>query len=117
MKNHTAKIQKKADDFIQWLKVTPGPVNAAEEYEHLAFKIMAFVIFSRDFDDDYLLAVEGREAYKTIRASQHALGTYGHVPWFYSVAQWFPGLIPENAKFNRLANKMVDERRKVHTLG
>ena len=54
-------------------------VNIAAENELFAFRLMSYVIFSRDLN--YVnLQEEVRSTYETLRRSQEVLGTLGHVP-------------------------------------
>jgi cytochrome P450 len=111
MSNHLSKIQLKTSHLVtRFAKLKKG-VDVVNEFELFAFKLMAFIIFSEDIDETARLASEAEDVYATLRLSQRAIGTYGHVPWCYSIATKFKWLVPDNDNFTKLAQQMVDRRR------
>lgn len=50
-------------------------------------------------------------ALQLLHQSQQLLGTVGHVPWIYGIAQYIPFLLQSNAKFTSLADQKVTLRR------
>ncbi|KAI0096455.1 cytochrome P450 [Nemania sp. FL0031] len=113
MSNHIPKIEIKTADLVRILQSSPSNVDIVTVFELFAFKLMAYIIFSQDIDHESALDTEASESYEQLRKSQRAIGTYGHVPWFYSVASKFRFLIPENDKFTQLATRMIDQRRSI----
>ncbi|KAJ8130310.1 hypothetical protein O1611_g3321 [Lasiodiplodia mahajangana] len=114
MSNHVPKIEIKATDLVHSLQNCPSNVDVVTTFELFAFKLMAYIIFSRDVGNEAILDTEVSESYEQLRKSQRAIGTFGHVPWYYSVASVFRFLIPENDTFTRLATRMIDQRRKIN---
>lgn len=107
------KIEMKTTDLMGSLRNDGTNVDVAAVFELFVFKLMAFIIFSEDVEKEAHLDSEASESYEQLCKSQRAIGTYGHVPWLYSVAQKFAFLIPDNDIFTRLATLMIDEFRKV----
>jgi hypothetical protein len=112
MSDHTPKIETKTADLVHSLQTASSNVDVVTVLELFAFKLMSFIIFSQDIDEQAHMADEASESYEQLRESQRAIGTYGHVPWWYSVASKFAFLIPQNDTFTRLATRMIDKRRK-----
>ncbi|KAI1283340.1 cytochrome P450 [Xylaria sp. FL0933] len=113
MSNHIPKIEIKTTSLVRLLQSTPSNADVVTIFELFAFKLMAFIIFSQDIDDESILDTEASKSYEQLRQSQRAIGTFGHVPWYYSVASKFTFLIPENDTFTQLATRMIDRRRKI----
>lgn len=114
MSNHIPKIEMKTTGLVQFLQSAPSSADVVTIFELFAFKLMAFIIFSQSIDDESALDTEASKSYEQLRQSQRAIGTFGHVPWYYSVASKFRFLVPENDTFTRLATRMIDQRRKVN---
>ncbi|KAI1151926.1 cytochrome P450 [Nemania diffusa] len=113
MSNHIPKIEMKTTGLVQFLQSAPSSADVVTIFELFAFKLMAFIIFSQSIDDESALDTEASKSYEQLRQSQRAIGTFGHVPWYYSVASKFRFLVPENDTFTRLATRMIDQRRKI----
>ncbi|KAI0487366.1 cytochrome P450 [Xylaria cf. heliscus] len=114
MSNHIPKIEIKTACLVQFLQCAPSNADVVTIFELFAFKLMTFIIFSQDIDDQAALDTEASKSYEQLRRSQRAVGTFGHVPWYYSVATKFKFLVPANDTFTRLATRMVDQRRKIN---
>lgn len=110
MSNHLWKVQLKTSHLVTRFGELNKGVDVVNEFELFAFKLMAFIIFSEDIDETARLARSFEDVYSSLRLSQQAIGIYGHVPWYYSVARKFPWLVPENNNFTQLAQEMVDRR-------
>jgi hypothetical protein len=116
MSNHLVNIETKTKHLVGRFITSGQSVDVVNEFELFAFKLMAFIIFSKDIDADTQLNKEVKEMYELLRRSQRALGTLGHVPLYYSVATKFPWLVPANDRFTSLAQRITDRRKKVSCL-
>jgi hypothetical protein len=80
------------------------------------FQIFALNLMSK-FTFSFDTPLQGRDgtqkALKLLDQSQTLLGTFGHVPWIYAIAQYIPGLLKSNTQFSKLANRLVERRRKI----
>lgn len=116
MSGHVQKVDVKATQLRQCLRASGSAVDVVTLFEHFAFKLASFIVFSEDADDSHTTSQDALRSYKALRDSQTMLGTFGHVPWLYSVNAKFPFLIPQNSKFTEFAKQLIERRKKVAAL-
>ncbi|GAP87504.1 putative cytochrome P450 [Rosellinia necatrix] len=114
MSGHISKIEIKITSLLRFLRSAPSNADVVTIFELFSFKLMAFIIFSQDIDGEPALDTDVSKSHEQLRQSQRAIGTFGHVPWYYSVSSKFKFLIPENDGFTRLATRMIDQRRTIN---
>jgi hypothetical protein len=111
LENYVVTIEGEASVLLDQIPAPTGVVDVNSLFQIFSLNLMSKLTFS------FNAPLEGREgtqrALKLLDQSQTLLSTFGHVPWIYAIAKYIPGLLKSNSQFSKLANRLVERRRKI----